>query len=309
MAKERAMTYFVKKSWILYVLGFFFIASGLGKSIEMPPFVNLVQSLLGKSVWAGMAALVVPPVEVAIGLALAFHIYPRYSSAGALVLLTVFTGAFAYNYFIHGVEDCGCFGALEIFKTSPLISFIRNFSLMALAVLSVRYPLSHESALWKYFLVLLLTSASAMGVGLTAPRHLFRGESPWLGQEVNLTPLNALVKTHTDSTYLVFLFSYQCSHCWDATENIKSFLRTRTVDKVLAFGIGTAEQRKIFEQMFEPDFSITTIQDWQLLRPVLGGSGGVPQMYIIRQNKVIYWTMGEVESPMTWRLGQSAKTP
>jgi Methylamine utilisation protein MauE len=309
MAKESVLTYFVKKSWMLYVLGFFFIASGLGKAIEISSFITLVQSLLGKSIWAGIAALIIPPVEVAIGLALAFHIYPRYSSAGAMVLLIVFTGAFAYNYFVYGVEDCGCFGALEIFKTSPLISFIRNFILMALAVLCFRYPLSHESALWKYCLVLLLTSASAMGAGLTSPRHLFRGESPWVGLEVSLTPLNPLVKTHEDSTYLVFLFSYQCSHCWNATENIKSFLRTRTVDKVLAFGIGTDEQRSTFEQMFEPNFSITTISDWQLLRPVLGGSGGVPQMYIIRQNKVIYWTMGEVESPVTWRVGLGAKAP
>ncbi len=295
----------VSFSWAFYVLGFFFLASGLGKAVAVYTFVPLVKSILGTSFFSAAVALAIPVAEVALGMCLLLQLYPRISALVAVALLVLFTGAFAFNYAVHGVEDCGCFGALEILKTPPLVSFIRNGILLALALFCLRQAPASDLRAWKIVAVVLFSLVSAVASGVSAPKSLWAVRSPWVGQPIAQTPLHSFVPAHPDSTYLVFLFSYQCHHCWDVTENIKAFKRTGAVDHIVAFGIGTEAERQAYLVAFDPNFMPTAVS-WEKIKPMLGGRGGVPQVYLIEKNMVTSWMQGEVPSPHTFFRGPQA---
>ncbi len=299
MANAKSKPVSASLAWAFYVLGFFFLASGLGKAVAVYTFVPLVKGILGESYWSAGVALVVPVAEVALGLCLLLRVYPRVCAWVSLVLLALFTIAFAFNFLVHGVEDCGCFGALEILQTPPLVSFIRNGVLMVLAVICVRHSPTSDMRVWKGAVVFVITVASALAAGVSAPRSLWAPQSPWAGKPLDQTPLSAFVRPHPDSSYLVFLFSYQCQHCWDATENVKAFKRTGVVDGIIGLGIGTEQERAAYQQAFEPNFRPAVVS-WEKIRPLLGGRGGVPQVYVIEQGKVTAWLYGEVPSPQSF---------
>lgn len=293
--------------WAFYVLGFFFLASGLGKAVAVYTFVPLVKSVLGGSLFSMGVALTIPVLEVALGLCLVLWIYPRACAGVALVLLVVFTLAFAVNYFMHGVEDCGCFGALELLKTPPLISFVRNGMLIALALVCFQRAPAAQVKPWKVAVVFLFTVVSALASGVSAPKSGWASQSPWIGQPIEQTPLRDFVRVHPDSTYLVFLFSYQCYHCWDATENVKAYQRTGAVDRIIAWGIGTEAEREGYVRAFDLNF-MPAVVSWEKIKPLLGGRGGVPQVYLIEKDTVSSWMQGEVPSPHTFfRSRQAAK--
>ena len=107
----------------MLVLGVFFLASGVGKVVDVPAFMEVLKAYGLTGGIVPFLALSVPPLEVLLGLALLTGHAGRGMGLLSAVLLMGFTAAFAVAYFGKGVTDCGCFGALDALKTRPVVSF------------------------------------------------------------------------------------------------------------------------------------------------------------------------------------------
>lgn len=81
---------------------------------------------------AGIGAIALPLCELAVAFALLPASSARYAATGAAGLLTLFTGAIAYNLARGNAPDCHCFGQLHSAPAGPH-TLLRSAALAALA--------------------------------------------------------------------------------------------------------------------------------------------------------------------------------
>jgi len=256
---------FDKKILNIYsiIIGVLFVVSGLGKIANTAGFSELISNY-GLGIFKYLSPVIVL-FEILIGLFLVFLINPKRYSFISFCLLIVFTIAFAYAYFKHGISNCGCFGTLKYASTSPIISFVRNFILIAMSfIVWIKYPKEkNEPETWKKDFILYVMCFSLFVAG-----YSFRGpikfkmnfkKQPYLNQHIDNTILSKYVKTSPDSTYLVFCFTYTCPHCLNSIENLNQYKKYNTVDSIIAFTAGPEIGRQLFEQNFQTNFHITSL--------------------------------------------------
>ncbi|HAN18380.1 MAG: hypothetical protein A2X13_06810 [Bacteroidetes bacterium GWC2_33_15] len=279
---------FDKKILNIYsvIIGVLFIVSGLGKVVNTAGFSELISNY-GLSYFKYLSPVIVL-VEILIGLFLVLLINPKRYSFISFCLLIVFTLAFAYAYFKHGINNCGCFGTLKYASTSPVISFVRNFILITMSlIIWIKYPKEKtEPETWKKDFVLYVMCFSLFAAG-----YSFRGpinfklnlkKQPYLNQPLNNTILSKYVKTSPDSTYLVFCFSYTCPHCLNSIENLNQYKHYNTVDSIIAFTTGKESDKLFFEQNFKANFKITTLPKESLFEI----ADVVPTAYYIKNDTI-----------------------
>jgi hypothetical protein len=177
------------------------------------------------------------------------------------------TVVFLYGYLFREVENCGCFGALSLLESSPMISFVRNAILLALLFYVWKY--SNRESLAALF-PKIRTTRLIMAVvlinvfflsGYTYQKGLHFGKSTvtrtYTGKFVGDTPLRDLISVSKDTSYLVFAFSYGCPHCYNSIENLKEYEPSGVVDKVIALSYVTdSAQMRRFRDVFNPRFEI-----------------------------------------------------
>ena len=95
------------------ILGLFFIVSGLFKIFDPASFGKIILSydMVPKN-WIIPLAIIIPYVELGIGLAFLLNLFPKLVSSFAIILMIVFTAISMYKYIQGDVSDCGCFGRL-----------------------------------------------------------------------------------------------------------------------------------------------------------------------------------------------------
>jgi hypothetical protein len=129
----------------------------------------------------------------------------------------------------------------------------------------IKYPEEKvEIVKWKRYLVATVMCISIFTAGLTFRIPFFLRGKPathlFQNQNIKNTGLSNYIKTSTDSTYLVFCFSYTCPYCWNSIENLRQYQKTNTVDSVMVLAVGSPEDKLIFEQDFKPDFAIKDLK-------------------------------------------------
>ena len=91
-------------------LGAIFVVAALPKIADPPSFAHMIYNYrLVPGAAINALALVMPWVELLVGLALILGVWPRESAALAGLLLLVFMGAIAINLARGRAVDCGCF--------------------------------------------------------------------------------------------------------------------------------------------------------------------------------------------------------
>lgn len=242
------------------IIGALFIISGIGKVIDTAGF-----SILINQYGLGYLMILSPLIvlfEILLGLFLILLINPKRYSMISFVLLIIFTISFAYAHFKYGINDCGCFGTMQPSSIPFIFSFIRNIILIVmLLILWIKYPKEKmKIAKWKKYLIVSVMSISIFTAGLTFKMPYFlmskKEIHEFQNQSIKNTELSRYIKTSPDSTYLFFCFSYTCSYCWNSIENLRQYQKTNTVDSVVVFAIGEPKDKLIFEQKFQPDFTI-----------------------------------------------------
>lgn len=289
------------------LLGGFFVVSGIGKLLDVEAFSWVMNGYgLGSVAWI---AVFVPPAEVLLGLALAFGIRLRLYAALSLVLLLMFTAGFAVAYFGHGVQDCGCFGAITVLKTSPAISFARNGLLLLLA--AVLWCVAPDEVLpltrWQQgmMIVLAIVLFTASGVSYRKPLLSVR---PFLGEKISQTPLQSLLSagrlvSPQDSTMFVFIFGASCSHCWNMTANVKEFAASGVAGRVVAIAGGDSTELARYQAAFRPNFPIVLVP----AVTVEGLVSRLPTAFVVRGGAVEQVFEGEVPSPQTLERMRSGR--
>ena len=253
---------FDKKTLSIYafIVGAFFIISGVGKVIDTASFSQLITQY-GFGIFKLFSPLIVL-AEILIGLYLIFSINPKRYSFISFVLLVIFTISFAYAYFKNGITNCGCFGSMKYSEMPPLLSFIRNFILIFLSIIVwIKYPKEKtETENWKKYFILIVMCLAIFVSGYTFRIPIFTKPSKlnerYLNKPVRETDLAKFVSTSKDSTYLVFFFSYTCPHCLNSIENLKQYEKSKSVDRIIALVAGKEKDKLFFENNFEPNFNI-----------------------------------------------------
>lgn len=299
------------------LLGLLFILSGITKVIDTGSFVNTAWQYIPGAL-VTMAAVVLPAIEIVLGLMMMLCFQVRKAAAAILILTIGFTLIFAYGYWIKGITDCGCFGRTEWLKLPPSAVFLRN-ALIILAALWLFYQFEEspvetredkELLRYKVITLLLLSPAAFTVAGVSYKSPYFQKEDiirSSLGKPIRQTGFKNL-KLPADSTYGIFLFSPGCPHCWDASANVASWKAAGLVDGLIA--VTGQSQREKTEQRYRPWFgrgfnAIRYIPDKELERK----AGTVPQLVIVQRDTVVFIQSGNI--PSGYRLkyfnGQETK--
>jgi len=280
----------MKKSLrILFPLvGIVFLISGIGKAVATYEFSQLLAQY-------GFDTLrfLAPPViifEVAVGVALFFGIRQKLVSLLALCFVAVLSLAYLYGNLFVNITDCGCFGHFSFLNTSPFFTYLRNFVLLCALLYIFLKSDSSDKTVEKSELTTMacILCAVNFATGYTfveqkneITQYVTEGKN--VNMEVKSTVLGEFLTPSKDSTYLVFVFSYSCPHCYNSIENLKQYERLGVVDKVLALTfLADSTTVEKFNSIFNPNFEIKTYPPKQLFRL----TNQFPVSYYVENNVV-----------------------
>ena len=283
------------------IVGLFLIISGIGKAMDTAAFSNLIY-LYGLGYLMRLSPLIAV-TEILIGLFLFLLINPKRYSSFSFFLVSIFTIAFAYAHFEHGVNDCGCLGTLQHSNFPPILTFIRNFILLVMSLaVWIKYPKGYSyTPKWKTVVVLLAMFPSVFMSGFTfrMPSILKNNSEmhKYLNESIKNTELSKYIRTSPDSTYLIFCFSYACPHCWNSIENLRQFKKSNTVDSVVALATGGISDRLFFIKNFHPDFSIKDLPLNAMSKMV----EGFPTAFYVAHDTIKVIMQSELPSAITFK--------
>ena len=256
--------------------------------MDLAQFANTI-ALYGFSQLKFVAPIIVS-IEIGLGVGLLLRLQLRWLALMSFITLIIFTLSFAYGYLWHGVTSCGCFGAFDVLQTPPWISFVRNAILMIMAGwLFFAAPKKRLEQSIQYghtaIIVAALTILSAIGFS-----YLYFNQTKYSkplvtsGQSVRTSALAEFCPVDTTSTYLVFVFSPTCPHCWAATPKIVSYQSSGLVSKIIALCPPSAaqEQQKYLQHFGQP-FTIRVV-DRDKLHQI---TDQVPTAILIQRAKVV----------------------
>ncbi len=167
-------------------------------------------------------------------------------------LLVFFTGLIIYGWAFHGLEDCGCFGRLEI---SVRESIIKNIVLGALLVpvfLGMRRAKKDGGEAKGERGDLLTNCVVCVFLALCIPFYGFGHlEAPFEGDQAR--PFAQFVVDTEfgrydlgQGEYFVAMFSATCPHCMEAAESLNEFMFEDAFPDILALCDGTEEELEDF---------------------------------------------------------------
>lgn len=218
-------------------VGTVFVVSFLGKVTDVGKFAELI-ARYGFPKLSFLAPIIVI-FEALCALCLMLNIYPRIASAATAVMLVCFTGAFGYASIYEGITDCGCFGNLA--DNIPVwLTYLRNVLLLAACVFIYLFSSQGSSGVsqTKRLLIAVLMAIVSYEAGHTynaAPRY--KQPHPLFSRPIKETVIGKYVDTDRDSTYCIYVYSYECVTCTDGLNNIKEFAKAGVVDRIIGLPV------------------------------------------------------------------------
>ena len=279
-----------------------FLLSGIGKALSVSDFSDLIIRY-GFAPFHFLAPAIVI-AEILVGLLLLFQIWQKKVSFLSLVAVFIFTIVYLYGYLQHDIKDCGCFGSISFLTLPPLGIFIRNAILLYLLFDVWRNSKDKvKTKAWQMVTILIVMIGMSFVAGYTSQNNLNFGkkDTKYQGKILQDTPLNEFVTLSNDSTYLIFVFSYSCSHCLNSIENLKQYEKSGVVDKVIGLAWGDSVNEDNLNENFNPNFLITTYDPMSLFKI----TNRFPTAYYIRNNKIEWVIHGEL--PCAYILNKQMK--
>lgn len=275
------------------VIGFVFLVSSLLKAIDTANFANLM-SQYGIP-WFGYFAPFLILLETILALLLIYNVCPRIASVITMVFLVAVSLIFLYGWIHRGIRNCGCFGAITWLNSKPWFTFVRNGILLAMlfpSILKQQYgttmtmPIIVCMAIWG-ILVMFMCGFSFCGAECLKKQQEFQ---PIALADSNLSEL---VSCNTDSTYMIFAFSYSCPYCQNSIGNVNQYQTMGAVDKVIGIAVGDSIAKERFNSIFDVNFEIREISQSAMFRL----TPGIPTVYHIRHDSIVGQYSGMVVSP------------
>jgi hypothetical protein len=270
------------------VAGVVFLFSGIGKSLVAHDFSRQLAQYGAEAF--GMLAPGIIMLETALGLLLFFRVWLKPVGLAAFGLVAGSSLVYLYGYLFVNITDCGCFGHFAFLNLPPAFTLIRNLILMGI-LLCVFLHSGHLhrttdrkeiAVMWCVLCaVAFVTGATYVERQRETTQYITKGQ--YVHNSVKNSIFGEFLTTSKDSSYLVFVFSYTCPHCYNSIENLKQYEQAGVVDKVVAlsFATDTLAAEK-FRSIFHPSFQIKNHHPKQLFRL----TSQFPTSYYIRNDTV-----------------------
>jgi len=272
-----------------------FILSGGSKLFDSAAFVQLSISYgLGYfSVLAPFVAL----FEVVVGLLLLLNIKIRKTAFVAFVTFIFFTVLFSYAFFVKGITDCGCSGSVSFLKTTPLFTYLRNI-ILAAAMFWLWKKSENEGVIKNEKLVIIYVATiigSFLG-GISFSLNESNIEIPESENSensyLNETEIFKYINFSKDSTYLVYVFSFNCEHCWNSAANALQYANSNIVDSVICIASGSKEAEILFRKYYKALHVITI--EWNDLLKI---NNQFPISFFVKHNSFQNHIQGQLPTP------------
>ena len=266
-------------------LGAVFIFSGITKLLDVQSFVQMVSGYPLFS-FAAPLAMVIPPLEILLGIGLILLMNSRLLGLITAGVLAFFTIIYLYGYLAVGISNCGCFGAIGFLDSSPTVVVIRNLTLIAASLFvwktgTLTY-LNKQMKLKQYSLymgaVVFLTLAF-----ISSKNPLVTAAPVYQGMDVDITDVVDFADLEEDKTYLLFVYSMTCPACWHSVDIVNEYKNSDIVDDVIGITIGSRPQVEEFNDRFDLQFTTYMVNRglFQQLATV------TPTTFLVKNNVVV----------------------
>lgn len=283
MVDKQILKYYTSKACPI-LLGIIFLASAFSKSFDMYQFVMKVAEY-GFPKLHFIAPLVVS-VEYVLGVSLIFNIRLKWVSIIGIVFVSFLTLVFLYGWLFKGIQDCGCFGHLNFMNTSPVFTLVRNGIIIVLfALILWSGENSMELSIFVIAAFMLVIGVGEFISGYTYTHSLRGDASPQEFTPVTQSEfgLDKVIQTSSDSTYLVFLFSYSCPHCINSVGNLMLYQSSGVVDRIIGITSTPSVENDIVQSLFPPTTEIHRISKEEMTKL----TKEIPTTLLIRNDSIV----------------------
>ena len=265
------------------IIGAVFILSAFTKLADIKHFTDLVlQYEINIFVYA-IPFLII--AEIFIGIEMFFLLNIKRNAVLSVIILFFFTLIYAYGYAVKGIEDCGCFGSS--LQMDAVFVFIRNVILIVFSLVVFKFIKPEKEDKFRKTIALIVLGFGIFFTGnyFTLPENLTENKTkthPLLHKSITETEFAHYYSFDADSTYMLFAFSYSCSHCLNSIENAKNYHKLEGIDKEIFFSAGSNESRKDFYKFF--DIGNIPIFENRISSATVNS---FPTTFIVKNNKII----------------------
>ena len=278
------------------VLGVIFLFSAFAKAWDAEAFADML--LQYGPQWFSIGAPIIIMAESVLGMALVLQIKTRWSAILADCFLVIVSAIFAYGVLAKGIQDCGCFGVFsKLFTGKPWVTFVRNALFVALSIPAILD--SNQEVRYVYPKVCLTIVVAAMASFVCGLSMRKSYKLPKISQVRSnnrskvMEKLNEIYSFNSDSTYVVYLFSFTCPHCQNSFANVQQFQQFNVADKVIGIAVEDQEAQERFYRIYKPEIDIITIPKEQMEQI----TNQLPIGMSIRENSIKKAEVGFITSP------------
>jgi len=276
------------------VLGLVFLAGAILKALDINLFVVQVSyyGVVTQPALLSLSAVGTLWVETALGTALILRFRARRWTYVALwALLGVFTILIAHGWIFHDLDDCGCFGPIEM---SPAVSVAKNVVLALLGVcawLAAGVGQREQTAPFSRAVVCV---AVASAITLYGWGRLEAGIEP---EDSEARPFAQFVFEADGQQwdlgvgeYLVAMLSMTCEHCMESVEVLNQLAQIPEFPVIVGLCYDEQEgELDEFRDLTRPEFPLHSLRD--RVRAFFSLTGDVPPRFIyVRDGRqVMFW--------------------
>lgn len=278
------------------ILGLMFLFSAFAKAWDAEAFADML--LLYGPQWFSIGAPIIIMAESVLGMALVLQIKTRWSAIFADCFLVIVSAIFAYGVLAKGIQDCGCFGVFSrLFTGKPWVTFVRNALFVAISIPAILDSNRKVRYVYpKICLTIIVTAMACFVCGLSMRKSY---KLPKISQvkpnnrSKVMEKLNEIYSFNSDSTYVVYLFSFTCPHCQNSFANVQQFQQFNVADKVIGIAVEDQEAQERFYRIYKPEIDIITIPKEQMEQI----TNQLPIGMSIRENSIKKAEVGFITSP------------
>ncbi|MCH5345613.1 MAG: hypothetical protein J1E63_00805 [Muribaculaceae bacterium] len=283
-----------KVNVIAIIIGIVFIISSFSKAISFNYFTSLVNNYC--TFCTDIIAMTIIVTELTLGIMMLFGISLRLTSIVSFFLILLFTLIYTYGLSFIGIRDCGCFGKVHFLNSSPVLLYVRN-SLFLLGLYYVyktewNTPQLSKIQISNYIATIIVIVTAIYLCGRTNNSAL--NSIDIINNKIAYKhhALNNYIKVSADSTYLIYVFSYDCPHCINSFGNLAQYNNQKYINKVIGLCRDNIEAKEKFFDFFKPSFEIKELPEEDFYNI----TDEYPIAFFVKNDSIIKIIKGEIPS-------------
>jgi uncharacterized membrane protein YphA (DoxX/SURF4 family) len=241
------------KTIVQLFIGILFIVSGILKAIDSGWFAGLISNYGFH--WAAYLSPVISGLEIILGFCLILNISIRVTALIVGLMTAFFTFAYFFGFLFKNITDCGCMGTF--ISIPPIVSIIRNI-LIIIGCYWLWNISKDENSItpnWKKWAIYIIGGLSFCLSGSTLKESFIEKNKIKVGEQINKTVLQGYDSIISKGLSIVYIFSPNCGHCWNATEIVKSIKKTEGFGNVIGIAFPDADTTFYMKKM-KPNYPV-----------------------------------------------------